>query len=290
MPDADLDTTRLRQRFVDCLFDDVVDRLHGAAATVARPPHQTQRAARPAPPTRGAVVLRHQQPLRPPVAQRVEHGTQPGHPAATGGDRFTQALHEGILLAPLHLLLDVHGSGTNLLDAGGHAEVHAPEQPIAQVRVQQRLELVRDGFGRADHQLVEARLLKDGQRHFGGVTQVLVLQRVTVMGDVAALFLASRVVITRQLVEKLGVVDEIAELEHEHPSPLRVGQQHTECGRVFDDGFELTDRGHVVDDHLVLHGHGQRDHFHKSCALHAKIAKPRVRERSRPAFTKLSMR
>ena len=52
--------------------------------------------------------------------------------------------------------------------------------------MQQRLELVLDLVGRVDHEVIEGLLLEHVERHIDGVPQVVMLQRVAMMGHVAS--------------------------------------------------------------------------------------------------------
>ena len=70
-----------------------------------------------------------------------------------------------------------------------------------------------------------------------------------------------RVVLARLGLEQLGMVDQLAELEDEHPRPLLVDEQHTEAVEFLHERFELTDRRRAVDHHTARHRHRQRNHL-----------------------------
>ncbi len=63
--------------------------------------------------------------------------------------------------------------------------------------------------------------------------------RVDVVGHVTLIALTTRVVLAWQLVQQFGVLDQIAELEHEQPRPPLVGEQHRERFGLLQHGLEL---------------------------------------------------
>ena len=69
--------------------------------------------------------------------------------------------------------------------------------------------------------------------------------------------LAAVVLVTRQTVEALAPVDELAELEHEQPRPLSVGKKDGEALGPLDHSLELANLRVLIDDQLVAHRHRQ---------------------------------
>jgi hypothetical protein len=81
-----------------------------------------------------------------------------------------------------------------------------------------------------------------------------------VVAHMILLPVASIVVVARQLIETLALVDELTELEHEETGALPVGQQHREPLVLIDHPLELTDVRGVVHGQVVVHRYGQLDH------------------------------
>ena len=120
-----------------------------------------------------------------------------------------------------------------------------------------------------------------------GVAQVLVRERVDVVLGVAALPLARGVVVARQLLEQLGAVGQLTQLEHEHAGALLVGEQHAEAlGSSSTASSWLTAGVWLITTRLCT-GTGSAITCHRSWAAQANIASPRVRERSTPALHEL---
>jgi hypothetical protein len=110
--------------------------------------------------------------------------------------------------------------------------------------------------------VVEAVLLPDVERHPGRVAQVLLDPGLEVAGVVAApVALAPVALVAGQGVEALGVLDQLAEGEHEHAGPLAVDQQHADGLVLAQHRLELAHRGHLVDDHLAVDRDRQLDHL-----------------------------
>ncbi|MDZ7734010.1 MAG: hypothetical protein U5R31_13900 [Acidimicrobiia bacterium] len=95
--------------------------------------------------------------------------------------------------------------------------------------------------------MIERLLLEDRPGDRRGVAQVLMGELFDVMRRVAALLLPTFVVVPRELLEELGPVDQLAELEHEQARPLPVGEQHAEAVELLEHALELADGGQVVD-------------------------------------------
>jgi hypothetical protein len=99
--------------------------------------------------------------------------------------------------------------------------------------------------------------LEDAERSVGGLADVA--------GDVvldpplqlAPRLLVPRVHVPEGLVDDLGVVGELAELEDQHPGMLAIDEQHPDGLVVVEHGLELADRGGPADDQLVADGQGQ---------------------------------
>ena len=138
-------------------------------------------------------------------------------------------------------------------------DVDAVAQPLAQVRVQRRLDGAGHAGRRADGEVLERLLLEHVERDVGRVAEVGGGQRVDVAGHVALVAVAAGVVVAGQLVEQVAVVDQLAELEHEHAGPLLVDEQHAEALELLGHRLELRHRRRLVDHHPAAHRHRQRD-------------------------------
>ena len=68
------------------------------------------------------------------------------------------------------------------------------------------------------------------------------------LGVVAAVGLAAAVDLAQRLLEQLGPLDQLAQLEHEHAGPLAIGQQHADRLVLAQHRLELAHGRHVVDD------------------------------------------
>ena len=90
-------------------------------------------------------------------------------------------------------------------------DVDAPAQPLAQVRVEHRLDRTGDGPGCADGEVLEGLVLEDLEGHVGGVAQMGGGQGLDVAPHVALVGVAPGVVVAGQLVEQIGVVDQLTE-------------------------------------------------------------------------------
>ena len=63
--------------------------------------------------------------------------------------------------------------------------------------------------------------------------------------------------VPQQVVDQLGVVDQLPDLEHEHAGPLPVDQQHADRLVVVQSRLQLADGRGVIDDELAPHRHRQ---------------------------------
>jgi hypothetical protein len=92
--------------------------------------------------------------------------------------------------------LELESGLADLVEAGGGGHGDASDEPVAEVRVQMGLQLVRDGVGCADREVLEAPFLQDVERDLRSVAAVLRRELVDVMAlAVVALVVLPRVVV-----------------------------------------------------------------------------------------------
>ena len=163
------------QRGLDRLLDDVVDRR--CISCAARPGTRGRSRPRcPQPSQRQpglGVAGGHQQLLDPALDEglraRGRGRRRPGCPSPPGVRSAADRI--GLPLA-LDLALDVEGGLADVGQGGPDADGDAAAQPLAQVRVEHRLERAGDGVGRADGEVLEGLVLEDLEGDLGGVAQV----------------------------------------------------------------------------------------------------------------------
>src|SRR3546814_19570741 len=96
---------------------------------------------------------------------------------------------------------------------------------LLQGRVEVALELAGDRVGRTDRQVSEATGLPEVEGGAGRVAQVLRRELVDVRVGRAPLPHAADVVVARELVDQLGALHELTELEDEEPGD-QIGRAH----------------------------------------------------------------
>ena len=84
--------------------------------------------------------------------------------------------------------------------------------------------------------MIERLVLEQSERDFRGVAEVLVPH----------LFVR---------IEHVGALDQLAELDDEHPRPLAVREQQTEALVLVEHRLELAHVGRGLDDDLARHSH-----------------------------------
>src|ERR671910_3523167 len=231
--DADLDGARLRERLLGGLLHQVVDRHHLVAAALAAPPEGGEPIAAGAAPAGRREALRHHQGGDAMLGEGVDHLAQARHSPPFGGRRGPQPLDHLGFPPAFDLGLDRLGRLEHLGVTGGGRHGDPPREPAAEGRGQVGLEVTGELLGCTDHQVLERVLRPDLERDVGGVAQVMLRLLLECAGVVAApVALAAGVGVAGNRLEQLGPFDQLTQLEHEHPRPLPVGQEHA-------DGFVL---------------------------------------------------
>ncbi len=116
-------------------------------------------------------------------------------------------------------------------------------------------------LGATQGQVLEGLGLEHGEGHVRGSAQMCGHLGVGARRGVATVEVTVGVVVAGPLVEQLGVVDQLTEVEHQDAGSLAVGQQHGEAVEALGHRFELAHRRRLVDHHPAAHRHRQGDHL-----------------------------
>ena len=212
------------------------------AASRSQPRHRQPGAAKP---------LRHEQRVDPVLAQGLDHvGQARRRPAARRRPPRAAGRPAAASLRPLDLRpRPAAAAARTSPSAGGHRH----GQPAARAARAGR-GAARPRAGRPGRRARRWPGASNGcwphtcEGDLGRVAEVLLGVGLEGVGVVAApVALAAGVVVAGQLLEQLGALDQLAELEHEHAGPLAVGEQHADGLVLAEHRLELADRGHVVD-------------------------------------------
>ncbi len=122
------------------------------------------------------------------------------------------------------------------------------------------LHLGGEVIGGTEDQVLEPLVLEHAERHVGGVAQMLAGSGRHVVASLVLGVAVVVVVAPGQPVEQSGRLDQLAQLEHEHPGALAIDEEDPEALVLVDHLLELAHARGVIDHHLASDGHGQLDH------------------------------